>query len=107
MEKLIFFLFHGERMPALLEVPEYQFSVVGFFFYWVRDFFIYYVYFFKGRASGEKSLGANLERAGLALLDAWSDGNATPHDRLSPLEEGFAVGLAETWLFLWPFLSRF
>jgi len=25
MEKLIFFLFHGERMPALLEVPEYQF----------------------------------------------------------------------------------
>jgi len=25
MEKLIFFLFHGERILALLEVPEYQF----------------------------------------------------------------------------------
>ena len=25
MEKLIVFLFPGERMPALLEVPEYQF----------------------------------------------------------------------------------
>jgi hypothetical protein len=51
-------------------------------------------------------MGANLERGRLALLDAWSDGNATPHDRVLPLEEAFAVGLAETWPFLWPFLSR-
>ena len=96
-------------MPALLEVPEYQFFCRWFFFNWVRDFLFTYVlvYFFKGRASGEKSLGANLERAGLALLGAWSDGNATPHDRLLPLEEAFAVGSAETWPFLWPFLSRF
>jgi hypothetical protein len=41
------------------------------------------------------------------LLDAWSDGNATPHDRLLTLGEALAVGLAETWPFLWPFLSRF
>ena len=41
-------------------------------------------------------MGANLERAGVhagvALLDAWSDGIATPHDRLLPLGEAFSVG---------------
>jgi hypothetical protein len=48
-----------------------------------------------------------MARAWLALLDTWSDGNATPHVRLLPLEEAFTMGLAETWPFLWPFLSRF
>jgi hypothetical protein len=44
----------------------------------------------------------------LALLDAWSDGNATPHDRfLSLVEVLVAMGLAETRPFLAPFLSRF
>jgi hypothetical protein len=37
-KKLMCFLFHGERMAALLEVPEYQFSIVNFF-YCVRYFF--------------------------------------------------------------------
>ena len=30
---------------------------------------------------GENGPGGTLARAGLDLLDAWSDGNATPHDR--------------------------
>ena len=47
-----------------------------------------------------------LTRAWLALLDAWSDGNATPHDRSLHLGEVLAVGLAETRPFLGPFLSR-
>jgi hypothetical protein len=48
-----------------------------------------------------------LAQARLDLLDAWSDGNATPHDRLSPLVEALAVTLAENRPFLQPFLSRF
>ena len=56
---------------------------------------------------GENGPGGTLARAGLDLLDAWSDGNATPHDRSSPLEEAMAVTLAETRPFLQPFLSRF
>jgi hypothetical protein len=41
-------------------------------------------------------LRGTMAQAGLALLDAWSDGNATPHDRLLPLGEALALGLAET-----------
>jgi hypothetical protein len=41
-----------------------------------------------------------MARAGLDLLDAWFDGNATPHDRLSLLEEALAATLAEIRPFL-------
>ena len=84
-------------------------SGLGFFIYTVLNLVHMYTFLIqrKGRASGKTALRANLARAGLALLDAWSDGNATPHGRLLPLGEALAVGLAETWPFLWPFLSHF
>ena len=43
------------------------------------------------KSVGGNGLGGTLARAGLDLLDAWSDGDATPHDRLSPLGEALAV----------------
>jgi hypothetical protein len=45
--------------------------------------------------------------ARLALLDAWSDGNAPPHARLLFLDKALAAGWAKTRPFLGPFLSRF
>jgi hypothetical protein len=63
---------------------------------------LYYKYDF--RASGKTAMWGTLARAGLDLLDglndAWSDGNATPHDRLSPLGEALAVTLTYTRPFL-------
>jgi hypothetical protein len=64
--------------------------------------------FFEDKASGETAaLGGTVTSARLALLDAWSDGNPPPHDRLLPLGEALAAGLAETRPLLVPFLSRF
>ena len=57
MEKLIFFLFHGERMAALLEVPEYQFSVVGFFFIGSGIFLFTMYTFLKAERQGKSPLG--------------------------------------------------
>ena len=83
MEKIYFFSFRGERMPTLLRVPEYQ-----FFYRWIflsgRYSLFMYVYY-----------GANLERARLALLDAWSEGNAIPHNRLLPIGEFGDLGLRQ------------
>jgi hypothetical protein len=58
---------------------------------------------FIERGRGKRPWGhhwGTLARAGLDLLDAWSDGNATAHDRLSPLGEALAVTLADTRPFL-------
>ena len=52
-----------------------------------------------GRRNGPRGTLARVQ-VGLALLDAWSDGNATLHDSLLPLGEALSVGLAETWPFL-------
>jgi hypothetical protein len=53
-----------------------------------------------GESVGENGPGGTLARAVLDLLDAWSDGNATPHERWPPLEEALAVTLADNRPFL-------
>jgi hypothetical protein len=73
----------------------------------ILTIFSYLGGYFKRWSVGENGPGGTLARAGLDLLDVWSDGNATPHDRWSPLGEALAVTLAETRPFLQPFLSRF
>jgi hypothetical protein len=96
MEKLIFFLFHGERMGdgrASGGAGTSIFVSLSFFLSG-PEFFIFICSLLKGRASGKTAPRANLERAWLALLDALSDGNTTPHDRLLYLGEAFSMGLA-------------
>ena len=100
MEKLIFFLFHGERMPALLEVSEYQFFCRWVFFYWVRDFLFIYVYFFlKVERQGKRPWG-----------QTWN-GQGSPSSMPGPMEmrlPTIVYYLSKKRLpWAWPKLGRF
>jgi hypothetical protein len=67
-----------------------------------KTFFVilYFSAQFCRQSAGENDPRSTLARVGLDLLDAWSDGNATPRDRRSPLGEVLAVTLADTRSFL-------
>jgi hypothetical protein len=76
-KKYIFSRFVESGCPRFCGYPNINFSIVGFFY----------------RAGA--NYGANLERARLALLDAWSEGNAIPHNRLLPIGEFGDLGLRQ------------